>query len=280
MTYLITGGTGAVGRHLVAELVDAGASVRVLTRSPEAAELPGDVELAEGDLAAPLPESVFAGVERVFVFPADGGVASFASQAAAAGVERFVVLSSLAAAREFERDQGSISSVHHLGVERDVLASGVPTTILRPGTFANNLLFWAHAIRYQGGVREPYPTSAQAPIHEADVAAVAARALLADDHEGQVYLLTGPQALTRIDQLNTIGDAIGRQLRFEEISPDEFAQTMAQYVPEGVITMLLDYWADTVATPDVVRPTVEEVTGRSARTLAEWARDHAADFTG
>jgi hypothetical protein len=36
-------------------------------------------------------------------------------------------------------------------------------------------------------------------------------------------------------------------------------------------------WRDTVDAPDVVRP-VEWLTGRPARTLAEWARDHAADF--
>jgi hypothetical protein len=47
-----------------------------------------------------------------------------------------------------------------------------------------------------------------------------------------------------------------------------------------IISMLLDYWSDTVETPDVVRPTVRQVTGRPARTLAAWARDHAAAFTG
>ncbi len=49
-------------------------------------------------------------------------------------------------------------------------------------------------------------------------------------------------------------------------------------MPAGAITMLLDYWSDTVAEPDVPLPTVEQVTGRPARTLATWAADHRADF--
>jgi hypothetical protein len=53
---------------------------------------------------------------------------------------------------------------------------------------------------------------------------------------------------------------------------------MSQYMPAGAITMLLDYWSDTVAEPDVPLPTVEQVTGRPARTLATWAADHRADF--
>jgi uncharacterized protein YbjT (DUF2867 family) len=282
MTYLITGATGAVGRHIVAELLGAGARVRALTRSPQKAALPAAVELVGGDLAArdPLPNELFDGIDRVFVFPAEAGVERFAGQAAAAGARRFVVLSSLAAAGEHERDHGSASNVHHLAVERAVLQTGVPTTILRPGTFANNLLFWAQPIRYQGGVQEPYPDSAQAPIHEADIAAVAALALLEDGHEGNAYPLTGPQTLTRAEQLNTIGRAIGRELTFTQTTPEAFAESMGRYVPQEIITMLLDYWSDTIDQPDVVRDTVENLTGRPGRTLAQWAHDHIADFTG
>ncbi|WP_198347465.1 hypothetical protein [Nocardia terrae] len=42
--------------------------------------------------------------------------------------------------------------------------------------------------------------------------------------------------------------------------------------------MLLDYWSDTLTTPDRVRP-VTSVTGKPGRTLVEWVTDHRADFT-
>ena len=278
-TVLVTGATGTVGRHLVGELLAGGHHVRALTRSPGTADLPADVELVAGDLAAPLPEGLFDGVDSVFVFPA-AEVAGFVKAAAAESVH-LVLLSSLAAALEHERDRGSASQVHHSAIEDAVRDSGTSWTILRPGTFAGNLLPWAQPIRFTGGVRGPYPTSAQAPIHEADIAAVAAVALTEPGHAGQTHPMTGPQALTRIEQLDAIGAALGRELRFTEITPDEFRTEMRSYgVGDDIVSMLLHYWSDTVETPDVVRPTVQEVTGRPARTLAEWARDHAADFGG
>ena len=282
MSYLITGATGAVGRRLVDALVAADVPVRALTRTPQHADLPAGVEVVAGDLAAAetLPDSVFAGVERAFVFPAESGIDRFARRAAAAGVRRFVVLSSLAAAGEHERDRRSASNVHHVAVEAAVAATGVPATILRPGTFASNLLAWAGPIRSSATVQGPYPRSAQAPIHEVDVADVAAVALRDDGHEGATYALTGPQALTRIEQLDAIGEAIGRTLTFEEITPEAFAEQMRPYLPAPIVTMLLDYWSDTVTEPDTVRPTVERVTGRPGRTLAQWARDHADAFGG
>jgi uncharacterized protein YbjT (DUF2867 family) len=91
--------------------------------------------------------------------------------------------------------------------------------------------------------------------------------------------MTGPQALTRIEQLDTIAAALGKKLRFHEIPPESFAQEMGKYMPQPIIKMLLDYWSDTVAIPDVVLPTIEQITGQKARSLAQWAKDHAPDFT-
>jgi uncharacterized protein YbjT (DUF2867 family) len=217
-------------------------------------------------------------VTKAFVFPAAGGVDGFLARAADAAVGHLVVLASLAAAGLHERDHGSVSNVHHRAIEQAVAARGIPATILRPGDIANNLLFWAWSIKTAGAVYGPYPTSKQAPIHEADIAAVAATALLDDAHVGKTSPLTGPEALTRADMLATIGAAIGRELSYVEITPEAFAQQMAPNMPGEVIKMLLDYWSDTVAAPDVPLRTVEDVTGRPARTLATWAADHRADF--
>src|SRR5690606_39287462 len=53
MTFLITGATGSVGRHVVDELVRAGAPVRALTRDPAAADLPEGAQIVRGDLTRP-----------------------------------------------------------------------------------------------------------------------------------------------------------------------------------------------------------------------------------
>ncbi len=278
MTYLITGATGPIGRSLINQLLDSGQAVRAISREPKG--LPAGVEIVQGDFTkGDLPAQAYRDVQGAFVFPAQGGVAAFLRQAQVNGVPRFVALSSLAAAQEHERDNDSISALHHLEIEKQVKATSVPSTILRPGTFATNLLFWAYSIRSSGAVQGPYALSKQAPIHEADIAAVAAAALISDGHVGQTYALTGPQSLTRVEQLEAIGQAIGRTLRFDEITPEAFQQAMAQFMPPPVVKMLLDHWSDTVTTPDVVLPTVEQVTGQKGRTLAQWARDHAADFS-
>lgn len=280
MTILVTGATGAVGRHLVATLAARGASVRALTRKPEDAGLPEGVEVVGGDLAdaSTLGPQVFEGVDRAFVFPAQG-VEIFLDAAVAAGVRRFTVLSSLAAAMEFPRDRGSASQLHHSAVEAAVTDRTDAWTILRPGTFANNLLSWAWQIRSGAPIRAPYLASAQAPVHEYDVAEVAAETLLSDDFIGETIPITGPQALTRTEQVAAIGAAVGREIPLVEITPDEFRAETAQFIPQPIMKMLLDYWSDTLTVPDQARPATP-VTGRPGRTLAEWAADHRADFGG
>ncbi|MBF6596514.1 MAG: NmrA family NAD(P)-binding protein [Thermaceae bacterium] len=279
MPLLVTGATGPIGRLLVSQLHAAGQPVRVVSREASPV-FPKGVEVVQGDFTkGDLPSSAFHEVKGVFVFPAQGGVDAFVQQAQALGVEYFVVLSSLAAALEHVRDQGSASALHHLAVENAVKATGIPATFLRPGTFANNLLAWAHSIKIEDTVYGPYPTPRQAPIHEEDIAAVAFAALTREGHQGKTYAMTGPQSLTRVEQLEAIGAAINKKLRFQEVSPEAFQESMSKFMPAPIIKMLLDYWSDTVSQPDLVRPTVEQVTGRKARTLVQWAQAHLADFS-
>jgi uncharacterized protein YbjT (DUF2867 family) len=279
MTIVVTGATGAVGRHLITTLLDRGASVRALTRKPDDAALPAGVDVVRGDLsdASSLGPAVFEGVDRAFVFPAPG-VEAFVEAAVAAGVHRFTVLSSLAAAMEFPRDHGSASQRHHSAVEAAVTERSDTWTILRPGTFANNLLSWRWQIRSGAPIRAPFLASAQAPIHEYDVAEAAAVALLSDDHIGEVIAMTGPASITRTEQVEAIATALGREIPLVEITPEEFRAETEQFIPEPVIKMLLDYWSDTLTTPDHPRP-VTPITHRPGRTLADWATDHRTDFT-
>ena len=279
MTILITGATGAVGRHIIDGLLAEGASVRALTRDASKAALPLAVEVVEGDLTTPetIASELFDGVDRVFVFPANSGVDEFVERAVAAGVSRFVVLSSLAAAAEHPRDIGSASYLHHQEIESAVTSRTENYTILRPGTFANNLLSWSYPVRSGAPIRAPYLDSAQAPIHEADVADAAVAALLADNEGATIHPITGPEALTRREQVAAISAAIGRDIPLVEITADEFRAETAAFVPADIMSMLLNYWSDTMTEPDVVR-SVESITGRPGRTLAQWAVDHRADF--
>ena len=162
-------------------------------------------------------------------------------------------------------------------IERSIEASGLRWTFLRPGMFAANALsWWAPAIRSGDVVRWPYGDTPTAPIHERDIAAVAVRALLEEGHEGAEYVLTGPESLTQREQVETIGEVIGRPLRFEELSPEEARREIP--FPAPALNMLLNAWAAAVGQPALVTSTVAEITGRPARTLREWVADHAEAF--
>ncbi|MEV0054128.1 NAD(P)H-binding protein [Saccharopolyspora shandongensis] len=276
MTVLVTGATGNVGRRLVDRLLAAGTQVRALTRRPETAGLPGDVEVLRGDLAdADALATALAGVDGVFLFPVPEGIEAFVEQAKAAGVRRVVVLSSKAV----EFADGNAIGERHRVIEEAVEAGGFEWTFLRPGAFATNTLAWADSIRAEGVVREPFVDAQQTPIHEDDIAAVAETALLEDGHAGAVYALSGPETLTVREQVQAISAAIGREVGLEEQTLEQArAHMVAEGVPEAIADVLLSYGARNLENAEPPVRTVEQVTGRPARTFAQWAVDHADDF--
>ncbi|AYN38965.1 NAD-dependent epimerase/dehydratase family protein [Streptomyces dangxiongensis] len=277
MTVLVTGATGSVGRLVTDHLLAAGVAVRALTRDPAAAALPDGAEVWAGDLLRPHTlTAALHGVERLYLFPVPETARAVVAAAEEAGVRRIVVLSSSSV---LDTSGDNHSGEHHRAVERAVAESGVEWTFVRPDEFASNVLWkWAESIRTEGVVRAPYGAAPRVPVHEADVAAVAAAALLEDGHAGQAYLLTGPEAITQSGQVRAIARAVGRPIAFEEITPDQARKDMAAAMPAPVVEMVLRYLADAVVHPPVPVDTVERVTGRPARTFARWVADHAADF--
>jgi uncharacterized protein YbjT (DUF2867 family) len=165
-------------------------------------------------------------------------------------------------------------------IERGIEASGMEWTFLRAGMFAGNARhFWGPRIRAGDVVRWPYLDAPTAPTDERDLAAVAVRALCEDGHAGAEYILTGPQSLTQAEQLHTIGRALGRPLRVEEMSPDEARSELIPILGSStVVNMLLNAWAAAIGQPAFVTSTFAELTGAPARTFLEWATDYAAEF--
>ncbi|WP_068925970.1 NAD(P)H-binding protein [Planobispora rosea] len=278
MTILVTGATGVVGRGVVGELLRAGRRVRALTRRPAAAGLPGEVEVCEGDLERPESlRAALAGVERLYLFPVARTAAEVVALAAESGVRRIVDLSGAGADDETFEDGYRV-------VERAVEASGLDWTHVRPGEFAANWLDWAPSIRAERTVRRPHGGAVTQPTHEADVAAVAAAALLGDGHEGRTYTFAGPEALTVVEQVEAIGRAIGERVRFEEQDP---VAAREQWIRDGypaeVVDWLFGMWAASARDPAPVDEewacVVPRLTGRPARTFSEWAAENAAAFS-
>ncbi len=276
---LVTGATGRIGREVVAGLLAAGAQVRALTRNPAGARLPAGVEVVAGDLT--LPESLdaaFDDVDAVFlVWTAPAATAPAVVARMAARVRRIILLSSPhRTPHPFFQQPNALRALHAL-LDDLVTSSGAAWTILRPGMFASNALFWwAPQIRAGDVVRWPYGAAETAPVHERDVAEVAVHALCDNAHAGADYVLTGPASLSQATQVRTIGEAIGREVRFEEMSPEEALRELG--MPAAVAGMLLGAWAAALGQPAYVTHNVEQITGAPARTFRRWADEHAAAF--
>lgn len=277
---LVTGATGNVGRHVVSQLLNIGVRVRALVRNPDTADLPDGVEVVRGDLAAPetLDKSL-EGVEAVFlVWPGlPISLAPAVLEILKRHAPRVVYLSSMGI-REGLAQQADPINDFHANVERLIEQSGLAWTFLRVSGFATNTLGWAQQIRADGVVRWPYGAAARSLIHEQDIATVAVHALNSDRHSGAKYVLTGPQALTQIEQVHAISQAIGRPLRYEEISPEIMRHQMLTHMPAAMVDGMLNAWAGFVQEPEPVSHTVEEITGVPAHTYSEWAIDHASAF--
>jgi uncharacterized protein YbjT (DUF2867 family) len=151
--------------------------------------------------------------------------------------------------------------------------SGLRWTFLRPGPFAVNCRnWWAPQIRTGDVVRWFYADAETAVVHERDIAAVAVRALLDDGHDGREHVLTGPESLTQREQVEIIGDAIGRPLRFEELSRESARDLMlGMKYPPAIADMLLDAYAAAVGQPALITSAILDVTGTPARSFRDWA---------
>lgn len=268
MTTLVTGATGNTGRHVVAELVRRGEEVRALTRDPGAAValLPPEAALVRGthtDLAT--LDGALDGVDRLHLTATAGLVETgpeLVRRAVAAGVRRITVLWG-----------GYVGPV-----EQAVAESGVEWTRLEPQEFMSNALTWADSIRAEGVVREPFDLPS-AVVHEGDIGAVAAAALLEEGHGGQAYTLTGPEALTTSQRIALLSGAVGAPIDLVRITPD---QAIARLVAEGVSRADAEYvigWhADPPPEASTPVETVRRVLGRPARAFSDWAAEHADRF--
>jgi uncharacterized protein YbjT (DUF2867 family) len=281
---LVTGATGNVGREVVNLLLSSGKQVVAVTRNPTIAALPDGAHVVESDPSHPHTlAKALSGVESIFISPralgdatAGAATAELLKLAAAQGAQRVVVVS--ADTVEYGGGEKRFSDAFRR-VEDAARASGLQWTILRCADFAVNALVWVPQIRQSGVVRGVSGDGATSVIHERDVAEVSARILLDAAHAGRSYVLTGPQSLTQRARVRLIGEAIGRDVSWVEVAPEQFRQAiLAQGLPEHVPDRLIGYWSNRVLQPGPSSDAVEQILGRPALTFAKWAAEHAAAF--
>ena len=283
---LVTGATGTIGRPLIDVLVNQDVKLRAVTHNPKAAGLPAGVEVVEGDLSR--PDTIaphLDGVSALFLHPRAVGLAAGELLAAARqrGVRRVVALSATNVDDPLDQQPSRYQGDRNKEVEDAAVVSGLAWVSLRASSYAaNTLRAWGAQIRAGDVVRGPYATFSEAPIHEWDLAEVIAHALHSDDlvaRRGRRLELTGPQSLTHQQLVATIGEVLGRPLRYQELPPEVAKQGMIrQGIPEAFVEALMARYAREVGQPAPLSGEVERALGRPARTYAEWVADHAVAF--
>jgi len=285
--FLITGATGLIGRPLVDVLLAEGVPVRAVSREPGAARLPRGVELVAGDPRRPdMLAQALQGVSALFVHPravGDGEAAGkLVALAAEQGVRRVVALSAINVEDEPAHQPSRFNGDRNREVEEAVARGGLPWVSVRPTSFAVNTIgMWAGQIRAGDVVRGPHATFAEALVHERDLAEVIARALQDYRLDGRRIPVTGPQSLTHEEMVVTIGEVIGRPLRYAEIPAEAAAAAMIRFgLAEPFVQALMGRYARGAGRAATVTGEVAAILARPARTFADWVADHADTFSG
>ncbi len=268
-TILVLAATGKTGRRVAARLRLRGITARLASRS---SQTPFDWSDPAGWDAA------LEGVTAVYmVAPATVGPApEFVARAQAAGVQRLVLLSG----RGADTWGDSRFGLDMRSAEDAVRASALEWTILRPNNFAQNFdedLF--HAPVVAGELALPAGETPEPFIDIEDVADVAATVLTEPGrHTGQIYELTGPDALTLAEAVEMISRASGQHITYKQITPAEYTallveQGVGEADAEHVTEMFVMMDGGPLAT---TTGGVASVLGRAPRTFADYVLRTAA----
>jgi uncharacterized protein YbjT (DUF2867 family) len=221
---VVTGATGHIGRALSETLLQKGRRVRVVGRSAERLEplrnKGAEVFLGSVGDAHAMKEA-FAGAGAAFIMiPPDLGAADFrayqngigaaeAAGLAANKVPYVVHLSSVGGS--LAQGAGPVNGLHD-NEERLNKLEGTNVLHLRPSYFMENLLANLGLIKQMGIAGGPLKPDVRLPmIATKDIAAVAARRLLALDFKGKSVLeLLGPKDFTMTEVARVLGEAIGK----------------------------------------------------------------------
>ncbi|HEY8539135.1 MAG TPA: NmrA family NAD(P)-binding protein [Steroidobacteraceae bacterium] len=294
---LVTDVTGYVSKAVVAELAQKSVPVRVLAPEGAAAaativdpsnavypNLATNVEWIRGSAcdAAALANAM-RGVEAVFLAtPLSPKMADehlrVVTAAKSAGVSRVVQLSGVAA----DKDLCCTRVLRWLGqAEVAISTTALTITRLRPTFLMQNLLEFAPSIAQQGVIAGPFRKTRWTWVDARDVAAVAVQALQDSKHADQTYTVTGSEALSYQEVADRLSQVWDKPIRYIDITANEARGWLqSKGIPPVMIEAKLEMWDACASNFINVAPTdvVKEVTGRTPRSIEDFARDYRASF--
>lgn len=285
---LVTGAAGLAGAAVIREFVRNGHQVRALVRNKKQAGMWAayqNVEVVEGDMtdAASLVDALV-DIDKVLLISSSTPdmlttQKAFIDIAKAAGVRHIIKFSGLSAADE---DSSFIFATLHAQAEKYLEQSGVLWTHLRPSQFATEYLREVPTIVGMGKLLLPFGDARLTPVDVTDVAKAAYVLLTTDGHEGKIYEMSGPQALTMNDVASAIADAIERPVEYVSVNRHERNQMLQMAgVPEFFVDVLDAQVTERLKGRESVVYTQAHVAlGIPATSFAEFAQRNAGVFLG
>ena len=296
--FVVTGATGTVGREVVRHLAAAGLAVRAAVRAADGSasepagsgpagsepagsgpagavrfdyEVPETFAAALGGAAAVfwLRPPPVADVRRVM-----GPAMAYAAAHGAGGRPPHAVVLSVVGANPL---------VPHWHLERLARRLGMPTTVLRPSFFMQNLAS-AHAaeIRDRGEIFVPAGRGRTSFVDARDVGEAAARVMEGGlRHAGRTYTLTGSEALSYAEVAAILTRVLGRPVRYPRPSARAFRERKLGegLAPDFVATMARIYLVARLGLAGTLAPDLARLLGRAPGTVEAFARDYAAVWT-
>lgn len=170
--------------------------------------------------------------------------------------------------------------VPHYAVEQHLRQGPAGWTIVRPGFFAQNLGdAYRDDIVQHDRIFVPAGAGRAAFIDVRDVAAVAVDALVNPAaHQGRVYTLTGPEALSFADAASLLSHELNRTIRYQPASvPAYFFHLRRRGMPFGqVIIQTILHVGLRFGQAETVDETLASLLKQPPRTLHNYVRDHRA----
>jgi uncharacterized protein YbjT (DUF2867 family) len=289
---LVTGATGLNGGLVIRRLAEKGIPVRALVREPDTRNatkadtlrsLPG-VTVVAGDLADPASlAQALDGVDKaVLISSSDAAMAdaqsAFVDAAKVASVEHIVKLSGimpeLHSEFRFARMHGQI--------EKHLEESGIAFTHLRAGEFMQAYFRQIPNIVARGAILLPMEDARIASIDANDVAIVTVDILTSPGHEGKIYPLTGPEALTMTEVAERLTTATGVPIRYMNVAPEDAkAAQRAAGFPDYLVDGLGELFAERRhGKESTVSTVIPDIFGWQPTSFLEFATRNAATFRG
>jgi uncharacterized protein YbjT (DUF2867 family) len=262
---LVLGGTGKTGRRVAERLAMRGLPVRIGSRSATPA-------FDWNDRSSWTP--VLEGVRAVYLsyYPdltvpgAKDAVEALAKLAVDMGIRRLVLLSG----RGEEEAQATEEALKTIGADLTIVRASWFMQNFSEAAFLDYILAGEMALPI-GKVREPF-------VDADDIADVSVAALTDDRHIGQLYEVTGPRLLTFAEAAGEIAAATAREVRYVQITPDEFRAGIVEAgLPDNLIWLLDELFIRILdGRNEYLTDGVQRALGRPPRDFSDYVRDTAA----